>query len=117
MAMTGNERTRKLRAAKFGQPVPEGTKHGQYVRRVYGCKCWTCGEAIRKKLKAQRERARGLQAEKPTWGRWREVNKGLTTLCWPPAGAGPDWVCPHEVPSDQRSETQRDDPAKRRKGA
>jgi hypothetical protein len=87
-ALTHNERQKKLRAAKWGKPVPPSVKHGIYAARTYGCKCELCVEA----KKAADHKKRNPWMYRPTRGRWREEN-GKTILCWPPAGAGPDWRC------------------------
>jgi hypothetical protein len=82
-------RQRKLRESKKGKPVPPGTKHGIYARKVYGCTCSICSTA---KWRTN-HRANNPWMYRPTHGRWVEEN-GTTRLCWPPAGAAPDWKCP-----------------------
>jgi hypothetical protein len=87
--LTHRERQLKLRKAKWGTPVPPGVQHGRiHPVRVYGCRCPECAEYVR----VQRHKRKNPWMYRPTHGRWREEN-GLTTLCWPPAGAGPDWRC------------------------
>lgn len=90
-ALSHAARQRKLRHSKKGQPVPPGTKHGVYTARVYACKCDDCRAAKAR----QNHRTKNPWMYRPTRGRWVEEN-GTTRLCWPPRGAGPDWVCPHE---------------------
>jgi hypothetical protein len=85
---THNERQKKLREAKRGKPVPPTTTHGIYAYRTYRCKCEICVNAGREAY----HRANNPWKYRPTHGRWREEN-GVTTLCWPPAGAGPEWRC------------------------
>lgn len=90
---THAERQKKLRRAKRGKPVPQGTKHGLYANRVYGCSCEICSAAI----------ARRRHRRKNPWmyrddlrGRWRQGKRGgviMDVLCWPPASAGPQWAC------------------------
>lgn len=82
------ERQRKLRQAKRGKPVPPGTKHGIYAYRTYQCRCGVCLEA---KVR-DGHRRKNPWMYRPTRGRWREEN-GVTTLCWPPEGAGSNWRC------------------------
>lgn len=92
-----NERQKKLRATKKGTPVPEGTKHGIYTARTYGCTCKICDAA--KKTASHREKNPWMY--RPTHGRWtmRKDSGGalVDVLCWPPKDAGPDWVCPHQL--------------------
>lgn len=90
--LTFNERQQKLRRDKKGKPVPQGTRHGIYAYRTYGCRCEVCRAA----QKATLHRRRNPWMYRPTRGRWREEN-GVTTLCWPPAGAGDEWTCPCEL--------------------
>jgi hypothetical protein len=90
-ALSPRERQARLRAAKKGQPVPPGTKHGIYAFKIYGCRCSTCRAA---KVR-QNHRVKNPWMYRPLRGRWHEED-GITTLCWPPVGAGPDWTCPHE---------------------
>jgi hypothetical protein len=86
--MTHQERQKKLRQAKRGQPVPPTVKHGIYVYKTYACRCEVCLAAERLRV----HKNKNPWMYRPTRGRWKEEN-GLTTLCWPPAGAGPDWRC------------------------
>lgn len=90
---TPTERRKRSRHNLRGKPVPEGVKHGIYTYKVYQCRCAPCcqAEADRK------SRAR------PPWqakarGRWTESKDSagfpVDVICWPPAGAGPDWKCP-----------------------
>lgn len=85
------ERQKKSRLNLQGKPVPEGTKHGVYTYKFYRCRCPICQAAHN----VQAHRYRNPWMYRPTRGRWTE-SEGTTILCWPPAGAGPDWKCPHE---------------------
>ena len=91
--LSGTERGRRLRASKRGQPVPEGTKHGGYASRVYGCKCEVCRGANAAEKHEKDNAWRALAR-----GRWQTIGdrwRGIEVICWPPKDAGPDWVCPH----------------------
>lgn len=77
---TWAERDRKLRHRKRGTPVPEGTKHGVYAYRTYGCLCDVCRAAAAEKRKT---------APKPE----KVTADGLEILHWPPRGIGM-WECP-----------------------
>lgn len=84
-------RQKKSREKLRGTPVPPGTKHGVYTYKVYGCRCPLCQDAHR----LQVHRHNNPWMYRPTRGRWT-VDGEKTILCWPPAGAAPDWKCPHE---------------------
>lgn len=95
--LTPNERDRRLRASKRGQPVPPGLQHGGYTYRTYACRCDVC---------TKWNRERGVR-EKQAWrkkarGRWTKALRDgaeYDIICWPPRNAGPDWKCPHEEAS------------------
>ena len=82
------DRQRALRQRKKGQPVPPGTKHGEYAYRVYGCRCKVCKAATAEHADRMRNRWR-----ETAHGRWTTVGV-YETICWPPKNADPDWVCP-----------------------
>lgn len=86
--ITHKDRQKKLRETKKGKPVPEGTKHGVYAYRTYGCKCDICRAA--RSRKSHQEKNPWMY--RPTRGHWVEKD-GVTSLCWPPATAGTDWEC------------------------
>ncbi len=88
--LTHAERQKKLRQAKAGQPVPEGTKHGIYTARVYLCPCDICRKAKSKSSRQEKKRSWRDRA----YGHWTTAN-GVDTICWPPKNAGPEWTCPH----------------------
>ena len=93
------ERGRRLRANKRGEPVPPGTKHGRYTRKVYACKCDVCKNAENTARRAARESWRAT-----AHGRWEQIGPyktGIDVICWPPRDADPDWQCPD--PSHQEA--------------
>lgn len=73
------ERNRQLRERKWGTPVPEGTRHGRYAYRTYGCRCDVCVAA----QEASRPRAESTAVER----------NDVTVMHWPPIGEGM-WECP-----------------------
>ncbi len=88
-ALTHAQRQKRLRQSKKNTPVPPGTKHGIYTYRIYNCRCDICqaaqAAAHHQQINAWRENAHG---------RWTTVGEN-EMICWPPADAGPDWICPH----------------------
>lgn len=85
------ERAKRLRIAKKGQPVPEGTKHGPYAYKIYGCRCDVCRASTSTVRKRRRDRApEGRQRI----GHWtRHVERGLDIIHWPAVNTEP-WACP-----------------------
>lgn len=95
--LTTSERQRRSRANLKGTPVPEGTLHGAYTYRIYGCRCDLCIKAKaaehQRLQNAWRATARGV---------WTELGESVI-LHWKPATAGPDWICPdcHWAPESE----------------
>lgn len=89
---------RRSRNRLNGRPVPPGVKHGIYTYNVYGCRCDTCRETSARRLYRQRRAWRAT-----AHGRWVE-HGDTTTICWPPAGAGPDWACECDAVFDGAAE-------------
>lgn len=97
--LTHAERQKRLRDKLRGTPVPPGTKHGQYCRKVYGCDCAEAKAYLREARKRHRAAAanrRRADPDAPIWGRWTlDPVRQLDVVCWPPRDAGPEWRCPH----------------------
>ncbi len=96
VALTATERSRRLRARKRHQPVPDGVHHGIYAATVYRCKCSTC--------RAIRQTHNDILRRPWRWGKRRgryrqrlDRTVKLDVICWPPADAGPDWKCECET--------------------
>lgn len=88
-AMTRAERQRKSRKKLRGQPVPEGTKHGVYTYRTYGCPCAACKAANRQ----DRHKRRNAWMYTAT-GHW-SVGGGKDRIWWPRPGDSIE-DCPFE---------------------
>jgi hypothetical protein len=95
----GNERQARLVASKKGQPVPPGTKHGLYCKKVYDCPCKlgrTAALAQGRKYQARRrERDRGRPPGDP-YGHWTTGYSGgidADIIWWPKKGQ-PASDCP-----------------------
>lgn len=90
--LTRAQRNAKLRAAKKGQPVPPGVKHGIYAYQVYACHCDVCVEAHNAKRREARQTWRADAV-----GDWVDnvvIDGHKTTVVhWPPRGEGM-WQCP-----------------------